>query len=121
MMRILALLFILGCGSGHSHPPGDGGYGNGGGGNGGGLGNGGGGNGGSGGGGNSGGRASFQEVLPVLEKSCQACHANSPWLANERGLKSSSVKARVANRTMPPLNAPQKMSEAERQKVLSFF
>jgi uncharacterized membrane protein len=67
-----------------------------------------------------GGKTSFADAQTIMSSYCTACHANSPWVQSERGLRSSSVKGRVANRSMPPLNGPQ-MPEEARQRLLNFF
>ena len=72
-----------------------------------------------GGGGNGGGKPSYAEVQGLLNNYCASCHANANFMKSERGLRDSSVKQRVQNRSMPPnANA---LPEEERKLMLAFF
>lgn len=109
MRLILLLMFIVGCGSDggteYRQPPIS--------------------NNGSGGGnqngGNQGGRTSFTEAQGIMNQYCASCHSNAGFLQSGAALRQSSVRSRVANRTMPTLNAPRQMPDADRNRLLNFF
>lgn len=71
--------------------------------------------------GGGGGKTSYAEARQLIGKYCESCHANSPWLRDERSLKASGVKGRTQNNSMPPNNGPVKMGNADRQKLINFF
>lgn len=102
MLRILIVLFLVGCGSDSKEvtddrrptpePPGDDDT-----------------------------ETSFADMQALHQEYCIACHASSAFTQSEQQLKGSSAKQRVQNKSMPPPNAPKKMSDEDRENYLSFF
>jgi len=68
-----------------------------------------------------GGSTSFGEARQIIGQYCEGCHANSPWLKDDASLRSSSVKARTRNKSMPPNSAPRRMPDEARLQLLKFF
>lgn len=105
MKRFMFLLMLVGCGGGdggtrYQQPPTN-----------------------NGGGGTQqpGERTSFTEAQGIMNQYCSSCHSNAGFLQSGAALRNSSVRSRVSNRTMPTLNAPRRMPDGDRNRLLNFF
>lgn len=66
------------------------------------------------------GKITYSDMEVLHDKYCIACHATG-FTESEAALRGSSAKTRVQNKSMPPPNAPVKMSDKDRELYLSFF
>jgi hypothetical protein len=65
-------------------------------------------------------KISYQAMQGLLNQYCASCHANAPFMNNERALRNSTTYDRIFNRSMPPQSAEQ-IAATDRVKMLNWF
>jgi hypothetical protein len=59
-------------------------------------------------------------VAPIVTEYCKGCHAESAFVKTGAAFKGSAAPARLRNRSMPPANAPKRLSDEDRARLLAY-